>query len=189
MARRKLSIGVALAAIALSTLTVATPSSASRGGHEIKILDDCEPASFNANLPPGTCVGDGETTFNSFIAELVATQQARKWKFKPNMLTVVGGRPVILENRGGETHTFTLVQEFGGGFIGALNGLSGNPVPAPECASTLPNGDLVPKPSSPVNVFVSADKKASFKTAGLSPGTYKFQCCIHPWMRVGLTVG
>jgi hypothetical protein len=33
----------------------------------------------------------------------------------------------------GETHTFTEVAQFGGGLVGLLNDLSGNPVPAPEC--------------------------------------------------------
>lgn len=104
------------------------------------------------------------------------------------MLAVLGGRPVIVENEGGETHTFTLVKAFGGGFVDPLNGLSGNPVPATECAQTLPNGDLVPQPPSPVNVFVSAGKEVALQTAGLKPGKYMFQCCIHPWMRVVLTV-
>ena len=105
------------------------------------------------------------------------------------MLTIRGGRPVILENEGGETHTFTMVKMFGGGFVDVLNKLSGNPVPAEECATTLPDGTtLVPKPPSAVNVFVAADKEVAFKTAGLKPGKYLFECCIHPWMRVVLTV-
>lgn len=103
------------------------------------------------------------------------------------MLTVRAGRPVIIENEGGETHSFTLVKAFGGGFVGGLNQLSGNPVPSPECATTV-GGQLVPQPPSPVNVFVAADKESAFRTAGLAPGQYLFQCCIHPWMRVVLTV-
>lgn len=151
--------------------------------------DDCEPASFNAALgQPDACVGDGKTSFGDFLAELEATKNAKDWKFDPSMLTIRQGRPVLVENEGGETHTFTLVEAFGGGFVAGLNGISGNPTAVGECATTLPDGSLVPKPPSAVNVFVAADKEASFQTAGLLPGMYKFECCIHPWMRVVLTV-
>ncbi|MEO6143326.1 MAG: hypothetical protein ABIP19_05035 [Dermatophilaceae bacterium] len=182
----------------MSALALATPSDASRRGgqdhhgdqdrhgQKVEILDDCNPASFNAAFGD-VCTGDGETTVEQFLAELTATQQAKEWKFDPSMLTVRAGRPVILENEGGETHTFTMVGSFGGGFVAPLNAISGNPVPAGECAATI-NGELVPRPPSAVNVFVDADKEAAFSTAGLTPGTYKFECCIHPWMRVVLTV-
>jgi len=179
---------VLAAAISVVTaLVVATPAGAS-GGHSVTFHDDCDPISFNAAIGAGTCVGDGETPFGAFIAELSATRKAAEWRFEPSMLTVKDGRPVLLENEGGETHTFTMVKAFGGGFVPALNALSGTPVPAGECAATLPDGSLVPQPPSPVNVFVTADKEDSFRTAGLAPGTYLFQCCIHPWMRVVLTV-
>jgi plastocyanin len=176
----------------VGALALSTPSVAD-GGHKIRILDDCDPASFNAVLGDGACIpphghGHDHTTFDAFISELQATQAAADWKFKPSMLTIRAGRPVILENRGGETHSFTMVKAFGGGFVPVLNQLSGNPEPAEECATTAPDGSLVPQPPSPVNVFVSADQQEAFATAGLTPGKYMFECCIHPWMRVVLTV-
>jgi len=173
---------------AMSALALATPSEASHGGREIQMRDDCQPASFNAVLGRGTCIGDGETTFNAFIAELTATRKVAAWNFHPSMLTIRNGRPVILENEGGETHSFTLVKAFGGGFVSSLNQLSHNPVPAAECAARGPHHSLVPRRPSPTNIFVAADKEAAFRTAGLKPGKYMFQCCIHPWMRVILTV-
>jgi len=187
---KKISIALSAGSLAaLSALTFAVPTEAARQGAErIRILDDCNPASFNAALGPGACVGDGDTTVEELFAELAATQAAADWKFKPSMLKIQEGRPVILDNRGGETHTFTMVDHFGGGFVPELNGISGNPTPASECAATLPDGTLVPQPPSPVNVFVSAGTKEAFTTAGLMPGTYMFECCIHPWMRVVLTV-
>ena len=60
-------------------------------------------------------------------------------------------------------------------------------MPAEACA-TGSGENLVPQPPSATNVFVDADKEGAFKTAGLKPGKYMFQCCIHPWMRVVLTV-
>jgi plastocyanin len=120
----------------------------------------------------------------------------KEWRFDPSMLTVRAGRPVILKNEGGETHTFTMVKAFGGGFVPVLNNLSGNPVPADACVAKgqdgnpipQPDGTLLPQEPSTVNVFVAADKEGAFKTAGLKPGKYMFQCCIHPWMRIVLTV-
>jgi plastocyanin len=178
---------------ALVALAFVSPGSEARGGHQrrgqqVKIQDDCDPATFNATFGPGVCVGKGRTTVDAFLAELAATHAAADWKFKPKMLRVHHGRPVILENEGGETHTFTLVDEFGGGFIGALNELTGNTEVAPECAQRAPDGTLIPQPPSPVNVFVEAGQEAAFSAAQLPPGTYRFQCCVHPWMRLVLTV-
>jgi plastocyanin len=172
----------------MSAVVMATPSVASDGGGQrIEIHDDCQPASFNLVLGKGACIGDGETSFNAFIAEVQATQRAAAWHFDPSMLTVRAGRPVLLKNEGGETHTFTMVKAFGGGIVPILNQLSGNPVMAPECG-TMSGTMVMPTLPSPVNVYVSADKERAFKTAGLRPGKYMFQCCIHPWMRVILTV-
>ena len=190
------SISVALTAGAISTigaLALAAPSDASRGGQKVEMQDDCQPASFNLVLGAGACIGDGETSFNAFIGELIATKTAKEWRFDPSMLTVRAGRPVILKNEGGETHTFTMVKAFGGGFVPALNDLSGNTVLAEDCVAKGPDGKPIPQPDgtlqpSAANVFVAADKEVAFKTAGLKPGKYMFQCCIHPWMRIVLTV-
>ena len=169
-----------------------TPSGASPG-KSVRIFDDCDVSSFNAAVPappngPPTCVGDGETTFPDFIAEVQRTRQAEEWRFKPDMLKVKSGRPVIVENRGGETHTFTLVKTFGGGFIAPLNALTGNTTLAPECAKENADGSLSPTGPGQRSLCVSAGSKTAFQTAGLLPGTYQFQCCIHPWMRIILTV-
>ena len=106
---------IAVAGAALSALALA-PSVDASGGHRVRMLDTCDPASFNAAIGPDTCVsrhhGHGhDTTFDEFIGEACsATQTAADWKFKPSMLTVRAGWPVILENRG-ETNTFTLVKQ------------------------------------------------------------------------------
>ena len=47
---------VAVLLAALST-TVRTS-----GGDTIKMSDACDPATFNAGIAPGTCVGDGDVT-------------------------------------------------------------------------------------------------------------------------------
>lgn len=167
-----------LALAAMATLSLTT-NAAVQGDKKIRLLDDCEPVSFNAVLGDGACVGNGHTTFDEFIAELSATQDAHKWRNQPTDMLLNVGRPTFLENRGGEVHTFTPVAEFGGGFIPDLNGISGNPVPAPECLNI------------PALVFIPAGGTEEGPTAGsaeLPVGSHKYQCCIHPWMRTVIDV-
>jgi len=193
-ASRATSVGVAIgAAVALTVLvTVASVALSDTKTKTVKMRDDCEPTSFNAAVGPGTCVGDGKTTFAEFIQELRTEQVAEAWRFNPPNFDVVEGKMLVFENLGGETHTFTKVEAFGGGFVAGLNALSGNPVPRPECAIVLTNGSLVPQPESPSNVFVEAGLTEVGPTAGspiLPAGQEsKFMCCIHPWMRAVVRV-
>lgn len=164
-------------AIALLSLTAG--AGAVQGDKKIRMYDDCEPTSFNAVLGDGACIGNGHTTFDEFIAELAATQDAHTWRNQPSAMRVNVGRSTLIENLGGEVHTFTPVANFGGGFISDLNGISGNPVPAPEC---LNFGSIV---------FIPAGGTEEGPTAGSSDlpvGSHKFQCCIHPWMRTVIEV-
>ena len=56
-------------------------------------------------------------------------------------MNVSVGQTLVAINRGGEEHTFTEVEHFGGGFAPLLDNLSGNPDPAPECLQlTLARG-------------------------------------------------
>lgn len=140
----------------------------------IRMLDRCEPESFNAVFGPGTCIGDGKVTFDEFIAELVKKQTHRQWRNQPTQVALKAERPISIVNVGGETHTFTPVAEFGGGFIDDLNQLSGNPDPAPECLDFGTIDFLVAGSVTPL--------------AGLPEGTHRFECCIHPWMRTTVEV-
>ncbi len=163
----------------IAVLSLSGGVSAIQGDKKIRLLDDCEPTSFNAVLGDGACVGDGHTTFDEFIEELAETQDAHKWRNQPSQMHLNVGRPTLIENVGGEVHTFTPVAAFGGGFVNELNGISGNPVPAPECLNL---GSIV---------FIPAGGVEEGPTAGSSDlpvGTHKFQCCIHPWMRTVIEV-
>jgi len=153
----------------------------------IDILDYCDPASFNAAIGPGTCVrdtSDGLITFMGFVNELGSDKSVGAWRFAPEQLRVDEGTTLQLSNLGGETHTFTEVKRFGGGFVDFLNTPSGNPVPAPECA-TVVNGNLVPQPPSDENIFIPAGGNATLTLEHEKVARY--QCCIHPWMRITIT--
>ncbi len=184
MSKRFLWVAV-LAALASASLFISAVSA--YDVRVIRIRDDCDPASFNAAVGPGTCIGNGNTTFQEFIAELTEDQKVGAWRFSPNKFEVDDGTPLVLESRGGETHTFTKVADFGGGFVAPLNTLSGNLNPRSECARVLLGGALAPQPPSATNIFVTAFTTVDGPTAGSSilPAgqDFKFQCCIHPWMR------
>jgi hypothetical protein len=167
---------VMLAAMAMLSLT--TPAGAVQGDKKIRLLDDCEPISFNAVLGDGTCIGNGHTTFQEFIEELEETQDVHKWRNQPSNMQLNIGRSTLIENRGGEAHTFTPVANFGGGFIPDLNALSGNPVPAPECLN-FGAIDFIPPGATEEGPTAGSD---------LPVGLHKFQCCIHPWMRTIIEV-
>ncbi len=75
-------------------------------------------------------------------------------------------------NQGGEVHTFTEVDDFGGGIVPELNALSGTPVVAPECLA-LGAGDFIAPGGQTSHTFERGEAD-------------KYQCCIHPWMRARL---
>jgi hypothetical protein len=172
-----------------STLTVAQTEAVS-----IRIRDACDPKTFNKIIGPGTCIDGrhGTTKFEFFIEELTQDHFASGWRFNPQLKASTGtfqlvrlnldsGQQTLLQNIGGETHTFTRVAKFAGGFVPPLNMLSGNPDPAPECL----------QPPSGTNIFVEAGETESGPAAGttdLPVGVNNFQCCIHPWMRLRIVV-
>src|SRR5713101_5470885 len=78
----------------------------------VRIQGPCDPATFNAAVGPGTCVGNGTITFAHFIAELTTAQKVGAWHFAPAAGTLAPGTGLSLDNRSGETHTFTKVKAF-----------------------------------------------------------------------------
>jgi hypothetical protein len=160
----------------------------------ILMRDACDPVTFNAIVGPNTCVAGqhGTTPFALFIAELQQDHIAGGWRFNPLLdasagtfklmtLNLTAGQQTVIQNLGGEIHTFTRVKEFGGGNVPPLNALSGNPIPAPECSLA----------ESATNVIVGAGTSLAGPTAGTSAlpeEVTKWQCCIHPWMRMTVAV-
>lgn len=136
----------------------------------VNMLDACDPASFNAVIGPGTCIRAGGVTFEHFIEELTRLAFAAPWRFSPQNSIVRVGQMLVAENRGGEVHTFTEVDEFGGGIVPVLNQLAHTPDVAPECTALEPDDFVAPG--------------AAYREPVEHAGTLRFQCCIHPWMRL-----
>jgi hypothetical protein len=179
MSVRLIFAGLLLASVAAS----AGPSS-----QVFRVRDDCDPATFNAAVGPGTCVEgfDGGTTFAEFIEELSEDQEIGSWRFNPDEVELDRRQGTSFESRGGEFHTFTKVANFGGGIVGDLNALTGAGATVGECGAL---NNLAPP--SATNIFVPAGAVFPGPNAGSSAlprGTTKWQCCIHPWMRSEVTV-
>src|SRR3954468_13786973 len=147
------------------------------GDNLVRVEDRCDPATFNAALnDPNACVHDGGTTFDQFLANTAAEGGDHHWRFKEDDVQVRTGEAVRVVNQGGETHTFTPVAEFGGGFIDVLNNLSGAGATVPECVPGAAGQNPVP-----------ADHTLMF-TPKAGTHVQKVQCCIHPWMHTEITV-
>ena len=147
-----------------------------RGGavHPIEMLDQCDPATFNAAIGPGTCTSSHSgIKFDKFIGQLISTGNAPAWRNSPSTFTAAFGTQLVAVNRGGEVHTFTRVAEFGGGVVPVLNDILGL-TPRPECLAAPPEEYLPPG---------GTDAEAI-----TTHGTALYQCCIHPWMKTTITV-
>jgi plastocyanin len=166
-------------AVLPALLCLAACDNALNANASIQLRDNCDPATFNAALGAGTCqhASSGTaTTLTAFNAELNATHAVAAWNISPASLTVDEGDDLAVFNTGGETHTFTEVDEFGGGVVPALNAAAGLTTVAPECANAA--------------VFDSSTVRSGQTTHEEfeEAGTEKYQCCIHPWMRQTVTV-
>lgn len=139
--------------------------------HAVTLFDACDPETFNAVIGPGTCTRSGGVRFENFVAELTRHHSIGAWHFAPSEVTMRVGQQLVANNRGGEAHTFTEVEEFGGGNVAFLNNLVGLNTVAPECAAAV----VIPPGGS------------SSETEHES-GVEKYQCCIHPWMRAEVRV-
>jgi plastocyanin len=181
------SVRLCLAAlVAAGACAVLAGPAAAASGPSVKMYDDCDPASFDAAIGAGTCVGDGRSTFLEFVTTVAATKSHPEWRFQPESREIRGGQSLDVRNRGGERHTFTEVTKFQDiGCIPPVNAL---------LLGLDPNDPNVRIPLSRVcddaalleaTQFVPEERRAVIPDG---PGTHLYQCMIHPWMRTTVRV-
>ena len=153
----------------------------------ISMMDNCsenDPA-YNAfggcpeGAPfPGSRSYHGDVSADEFFALLFSPLAPGaqvighpSWRNEPSYISIRAGQDVRVTNLGGRAHTFTKVANFGGGFVGLINGAL---EPAPECADPT--------------LLEFVPYKGSQTVSGLATGLHQFQCCIHPWMRGAVRV-
>ena len=123
------------------------------------------PASFN-DMFGDVCFSDHPgVNVDTFLHVLANSQKMGAWHFAPGSVRLQSGQAFQAHNSGGEVHTFTEVDEFGGGFIPELNALVGENEIAPEC--DLAHG------ASPE--FIGPGQTGDPEVE--SKGTHNYQCC------------
>jgi plastocyanin len=133
--------------------------------------DACSP-SFNVLFDdPTICNRNGGTPVEVFLQQLEQNKFAGAWHFSPPHVTVDAADSLTVENRGGETHTFTEVSQFGGGGIVDVLNLILFGTPNPPLFFDPNNVTVVP-----------AGGEETIGPSALTPGTHLFICAIHPWM-------
>jgi plastocyanin len=146
---------------------------------QVVALDECDPATFNAAIGPDFCKNvalGAATTFSDLFKKAAAGKPDPNWDFEPDTVNMKKGTILDVVDQGGEPHTFTEVEHFGGGFIGPLN--SGEDTVS-ECADGFSNLAVA---------RTRILQGSHIQITGLSKGEHLFQCCIHPWMRMKVQV-
>lgn len=112
-------------------LAFTSVTAASASTRRVEVLDDCEPASFDAALQnPNACVKDGGTTFDEFIGQLVSIGRAPAWRFAPGRLALVAGGSIDAYSRGGVPECANAGVLFANTGIAPGGELEGAPLPA-----------------------------------------------------------
>lgn len=146
-------------------------------------LDECDPTTFNAALGPDFCKNVAlaafgyATTLSDLLAGAQSGNPSPNWDFEPDSVSVPEGTVIKVVDQGGEPHTFTEVHKFGGGFLAPLNGPGETTVP--ECAGGFSAVDVAK---------TRIIQGSTIEIPNLTKGEHRFQCCIHPWMRVTVNV-
>lgn len=154
--------------------------SATRRSAQFVALDECDPTTFNDALGPDFCknVALGyATTLSDLLTGAQSNHPSPNWDFEPDSISVPQGTVIKVVDQGGEPHTFTEVQQFGGGFIPALNAPGESTVP--ECTGGFSQVDVAK---------TRIIQGSTIEIPNLHRGEHRFQCCIHPWMHATVTV-
>jgi plastocyanin len=171
--RRSSSSGPArrIGVVVLSVLAVwiVAPGSAVAGAvRNVQIMDRCDPASFNAMFGDVCSLRNSGVPVEQFLARVNPRDGGHSaWRFSPGQMSLRPGQTLQLNNRGGETHTFTEVVDFGTGIVPPLN-------------DALPPGT---PPAQPIGDLRFIGPGEQLDLSALPAGAHRFECLIHPWMR------
>jgi plastocyanin len=175
---RKIAMALVLIALLAGSWNLVGPALAQvkSNDNNIAVMDNCDPSDPTWAGIGGCALKQGSVTVAEFGNLLFSPLSGTipvghpSWRNEPSYITTSLGKTVRVRNSGGRTHTYTEVANFGGGFVPGLNG---SLTQAPEC-----------NPAAVVILPPGATQDLN----NLAPGTHKFQCCIHPWMRGAVEV-
>lgn len=186
-----------LLAVLMATALIASlalPALASDSGtlQQVRMRDNCDPNNFPPSLCPAGAKGDvGLTQLLTFIgansAEVLKERNALGWRFQPDHTSVKPGATFQVTNQGGEVHTFTDVTADGfatGGCVTLLN------TPLHLAPNSLCHGinETSPGFGALLGANGAVPQGATVNFPLTKTGTVLYQCLIHPWMRMSVTV-
>jgi plastocyanin len=171
----------------LAATAVPTALASDNRVQPVRLEDRCDPNNFPAALCPRNQRGNvGIQQLLEFIharpQHVLKEEDALGWRFDPDNVGIEVGSAVQPVNIGGETHTFTpLPQNTPFQDLGCVDGV---------------NNALLGTPLGVVNTTFCPSAFANSVESGHAadpiplntPGTYRFQCFIHPWMRTTVEV-
>lgn len=167
------------------TTQVAVIEDDTTGPREVIIRDDCDPNDPDWAPTGGCTLPTGSVTVAEFNAERLSPLAPTTvighmaWWFDPTYLKADAGKKIRIRNEGGRVHTFTKVAVFGGGRVPPLNSVTPPPV-------FTPGLNMAPECNPSLTTDIPGGGREEID--GLAPGDYKYQCCIHPWMRTHIKV-
>jgi plastocyanin len=178
----KLLVGCLMLGGATYAVAQGNPPSRDNSPHlaQVVALDECDPKTFNDALGADFCKNialGSVTTLSELFSEAQSGHPDPNWDFEPDTVHMKAGTTLSVVDQGGEPHTFTEVKHFGGGFIPQLNGPGEKVIP--ECEGGF--GEVAVARTRIL-------QGSNVNITDLSKGEHRFQCCIHPWMRVKVEV-
>jgi hypothetical protein len=152
------------------------PPGASANPSEIYANDACSPSFNEALQDPTICNRQGGMPFGVFIKQLEQNKRAGAWRFSAPHVNLRLDDFLTIENRGGETHTFTQVSQFGGGgIVDEINEI---------LFGTLNPPTFFIGPFD----FIAPGEELTWFGGAMGAGTHLFICAIHPWMEETVVV-
>ena len=124
--------------------------------------------------PFGGCLIDGTVERPDWLARVQETGSHPLWANSPVATSLRTGTTLEVVNVGGRGHSFTRVENFGGGRLPLLNTREDTQIPAPECLGE--------------EVVLIPGAGGSVTTTFTGIGEQHYQCCFHPWMRTTVEV-
>jgi plastocyanin len=179
--------GWKVVALVVGVAVMAPAAASAKGGgpkaEDMKLVDACDKASFDATFGPGICQRNAGSVS---AAEFSAKLNAKDFGHGAWWINASGGRvgttkikqgdSLHVINEGGEAHTFTEVEKYAPGTTSFTGGCIA-PLSTPLNLAAFPGDCGAALASTTVQPGRTAD------VFNLTVGTHHFQCVLHPWMR------
>ena len=147
---RRAVTALAMGAAAAASLVLTAPAaSAAPQAKTMRLLDQCDKATWDVDFPGLCTVSAGSVTLARFRADL-AKGGNNNWWINNRVETINSGDSLHVLNQGGIVHTFTEVQSYGQGVIAEWNqavpndgpaiDIAGNPVSFADFGTAVPPG-------------------------------------------------